>query len=165
MAANDGKIYIIITNKYNGNIGPNPVEPGFLPEPGEKESEGAVSKYIGHQFMHFVNSQAKQAISYSINNIGNFTGDYEEQRHITSLLEFAGKIASVGSAAWVGAKTAGPWGAVIGAIVATTSIVINDVRAEYLKAYADAKKNFTIRQLRERSGMYSLTDGNRGTEN
>ena len=52
MAANDGKIYIIITNKYNGNIGPNPVEPGFLPEPGEKESEGAVSKYIGHQFEH-----------------------------------------------------------------------------------------------------------------
>lgn len=161
--ANDGKIYIIVTNRAPD--GTDPQAPGLELQK-ETEKEGIAAKYIGHQFLHFVESQAKQAISYSINNIGNFTGDYEEQRHISALLEVAGKVASIGTAAWAGAKATGsPYGAIIGAIVATASITINDVRAEYLKAYADAKKNFTIRQLRERSGMYSLMDGNRGTEN
>ena len=167
--ANDGKIYIIITNRT-----PEQVEAGTsgVEQKQQDTGSGVLGDYIKHQFFHFVESQAKQAIAYSINNIGNFTGDYEMQRHATALSEIANRLMSIGSSAvsgaTIGAK-AGPYGAVIGAVVGaiagTASVTIGDIRTEYLKGYADKKKNLSIEQLRARSGMYPLLDGNRGTEN
>ena len=159
--ANDGKIYILITNKLPGGtedtVDPNKVE-------SEKDSESALGSFARHEFFNLIERQAKQAVSLTINNIGNFTGDYEGQRHISALMEIGNRAMAVGAAAVSGAKW-GSWGAVIAAAVTATSITLNDITSEVMKDYADKKKNLAILQLRARSGMYPLLDGNRGTEN
>ena len=163
--ADDGKIYILITNKLPGGTQPTPTP---TPDGGsgtESDNESALSKFAMHQFFNFVESQAKQAVSYSISNIGNFTGDFNEQRQVTALMTLAGKAISLGTSIVAGAKIGGVPGAIVAGVFATSSMIIQDVRAERLKSFADAKKNHQIEQLRQRSGMYSLMDGSRGTEN
>lgn len=160
--ANDGKLYIIVTDHLPGGGGQ--VDPNEKKDT-KKDDESILGKFAMHHFFNFIESQAKQAVSYTISNIGNFTGDFNEQRHVTALMNLAGRAMSLGTAIAAGAKTAGVPGAIIAGIVAASSMTIQDIRAERLKDFADAKKNLSIKQLRERSGMYSLMDGSRGTEN
>ena len=159
--ANDGKLYIIVTDRLPGG-GSDPVDPNQVES--KKDDESTLSAFARHQFFNFIERQARQAVNFTINNIGNFTGDYEAQRHISALMEIGSRAMNVGAAAISGAKF-GPLGAVIGAAIATTTIAVSDITSEVMKDYADKKKNLAILQLRARSGMYPLLDGNRGTEN
>ena len=164
--ANDGKLYIIVTDHLpsgdNGQIDPN--------EKKEDKKESPLLKFAQHQFFNFVESQAKQALSFTVSNIGNFTGNFEAQRTASVLVELAGRAANIATSAVTAfaAGGGGYTGAIAAGIAVATSVAsytISDVRAEYMRAWEDKKKNYAIENLRKRTGMYSLMDGSRGTEN
>jgi len=162
--ADDGKIYIVITNRT-----PQSVEQGTAgveQKKNEDDKESVLGKYVFHQFFNLIQSQAQQAVSLSINNIGNFTGDYQSQRVAQGLMTISSRLAGIGLAAASGWKMSGSWiGAVIGAVVQTGTYAKDDIINSQLLKLQDRKMNFAIQQLQERSGLNTRIDGSRGTEN
>ena len=67
----DGKIYIIVTDQLPGGGGP--LVPDRQSGSEKEKKDNALSDFARHKFFNFIESQAKQAINYSISNIGNFT--------------------------------------------------------------------------------------------
>lgn len=166
---NDGKIYIIVTNKLPTQSGPSPM-PTPTPAPTGKEqtgSESMLAKYFYHRFFNFMEAQTKKAVNYSINNIGNFTGDYQTQRNIQAGLSMANDLMNIGTAAMSGFIATGgnPIGALIGATLAVGASAINFAYEINSLNMQQKKSDYAISQIRARSGLNQLTDGSRGTEN
>lgn len=166
---NDGKIYIVITNKYQGGDG----TPNDEMSENKSESQSSIGKYATHRFFNFMEQQATKVVNYSINNIGNFTGDYQAQRDVQASIGLLNRLMNLGNAAvqgaLAGAKAGGGYGAAIGAaiglIVGVGSEAVS-VALESNSFYIQQKKaNREINILKERSGLNSLMDGSRGTEN
>lgn len=161
--ANDGKIYIIITDKTPGGDG----QPGgsTIINKEDKSKNNALSDYAAHQFFNLITNQTKNIINYQLNNIGNFTGEYDTQRHVNFARQTISSLIGLGMAAISGAKYGGGWGALIGVTVATTGMLINSGLQYNSDLLQNKKTNYEIAQLRDRSGLNTLKDGSRGTEN
>lgn len=101
----------------------------------EKSNGKSVSKTIAIYM-------AKQAVGYAVSNYGNLTGDYIAQANIQGTIEVAGLIALAVSSP-VGAVAAG----------ASLAVKIANMSIE------NYKKNISIAQLRERTGMMSYSGG------
>lgn len=159
--ANDGKIYIIITDKPGGEG-----SSGLEDTPAsDSKSVSEAKAFAAHHFRNFIISQTKQFISYNVQNIGNFTGDYVTQRKVSEAMQAATILGNIGMATLAGAKMGGPWGAVAGAAIAIAGTAINAGYEHHTQVVQNAKINYNIDQLRRRSGLNSYTDGSRGTEN
>lgn len=155
----DGKIYIIVTDQLPGGGGP------LVPDkPKEKEKESALGDYARHRFFNFIESQAKQALNYSISNIGNFTGDYVKQQQVANLVSFINFGVEFGNAIYSGFKYGGGYGAAVGAAIVIASKAINMGQDWLSNAAEVGRQNRAINQLRERVGMNNTNNGNRGTE-
>lgn len=80
--ANDGKIYIIITDKRPSG--------GSSDISNDKEESSTKDNvfldFAGHKFFNMIQSQMKKDIMYNINNIGNFTGDYITQKNVNEAM-------------------------------------------------------------------------------
>ena len=137
--AKGSKIYITISDKRgSGTIGQS--DTGAKTTEEEKEDK-ALSKYLQHQFFATIKSQTKQAVRYAVNNIGNFTGDYQTQRQMQSVVSLADFMVDLGTSA------------------------INLAEQNSIGRVENKRLNYTIDILRQRSGLDTLTDGSRGTEN
>ena len=159
--ANDGKIYITISDKRFGRNKAEADEQNNIDK--EKDKESPLAKFARHKFFNLIESQTKQAIHWSINNIGNFTGDYVKQQEVSNTVEIVEGLIDVGVAALAGAKF-GPWGAAIGAGVAIVGKGISfgqQLAAGYSQNVLD---NRQIAQLRTRAGLNGTNNGSRGTE-
>lgn len=161
----DGKIYIIVTDQLPGGGGePQPDKP--KQQGGEGDQEGLLSKYARHKFFNLIETQAKQAINYSISNIGNFTGDYVKQQHVQDAMQVVSFMTEIAAAAYAGFKyTKSGYGAALGAVIAVAGKVTNtmlNMNAEY---NANRRLNREISQLRLRAGISSAYNESRGTEN
>jgi len=162
--AGDGKIYITISDKRFGH---NVVEADAQNQLDKQTTskEDNVDSYIRHRFFNMIESQAKQAVNYTISNIGNFTGDYVTQQYMSDAVQALNFITELGVAAYSGAKMTGSW---IGAVVAVGISTINkgvSTGQQYYAGYvANARQNRSIDQLRTRAGLNSTNNGNRGTE-
>ena len=158
--AEEGKIYIIVTDQLpNGGGQLVPDTPKK-----DKEDKNAASDYAKHRFFNFIESQAKQAVNYTISNIGNFTGDYFKQQQVASLMSLVSFGVDLGTAVWSGLKYGGGWGAAINAGVVIASKAINVGQEMLSNAAETGRQNRAINQLRERVGLNSTNNGNRGTE-
>ena len=160
--ANDGKLYIIITDKREGEEGPVSPTPS---QPEKKESKKSAQSIITHQFYSFVLSQAKQFVNYQISNIGNFTGDYEAQRRVSEAIQYANIGLNIGGAFVAGTMMGGPVVGAVAAAITTAGVAINAVYESHTQRIQNAKVNYNIDQLRKRSGLNANRDGSRGTEN
>lgn len=164
--ANDGKIKIIITT---GDVGGKPGEPGTGDSNKEKEKdkkENSLGSYIEHQFYNLIKEQAMNNINFAVNNIGNFTGDYQTQRTTSASISFVKKFINLGTAFAAGTKATGsPIGGVIAASVAAVGDMISLQQLWFTNQVEQKKANYEIAQIRNRSGLNSLTDGSRGTQN
>ena len=165
MATKGSKIYITISDKRgSGTIGQS--DTGAKTTEEEKE-EKALSKYLQHQFFATIKSQTKQAVRYAVNNIGNFTGDYQTQRQMQSVVLLADFMVDLGTSAYTGFKLSGgnPVGAMVAVGINLATSAINLAEQNSIGRVENKRLNYTIDILRQRSGLDTLTDGSRGTEN
>lgn len=159
---NDGKIYIIVTDKLPaGGDTPAPAEPVT-----KEKKEDLFSHWARQRLLGEAKQLAQGAVMYSLHNIGNFTGDYITQAHVNNAMSAVSGLASIGTAALAGFKyTGSPIGAVIAASIAVINKVVSGAQTSYSNYVQNQKTNYEIEQLRERSGLNTLVDGSRGTEN
>lgn len=112
----------------------------------------AVTSIFANQMMNV----GKQIVNYSINNVGNLTGDYIVQSQINQALDVFSDIATIGT----GFATGG-W---IGGVVAATGVAIKK-GVQFFQEEQDIRKaNRQSAYLRERTGN-ATTNNSRGTEN
>lgn len=154
------KIYIVITDQRpDGNNGAN----GSRQQ--DDDNRNSIKRYAEHQFYNFIKSESQTAVNYTINNIGNFTGNYQVQREVQNVVKHANGLVSLGESAIYGASIGGLAGAGIAVGVSLVSSLINFGLESYAIGVAEKKTNYAIEQLRARSGLNTLNDGSRGTEN
>lgn len=160
----DGKIYIIVTDKLpSGGVEP---QPGVETEKKDKKSDKDIlMHYAKNKLIETVKSAASNAVHFSLGNIGNFTGDYIRQAQVNNALNLLNEVGNFAASAFAGFKVAGPWGALIAAGAYTIGKTINT--AEYFISLdlQQRRTNYSIEQLRDRSGLNSHMNWNRGTEN
>lgn len=162
----DGKLYIIVTDKMP-NQPDSPMPNSDIDGNKKDDKENPLIKYAQHRFFNFIENEAKQIVSYTVNNIGNFTGDYQAQRNINAAINHVNKLMNIGNAAVSGFVMSGgnPVGALIGTTLAIAAEGVN-MGMEALSLWVqENKNNRTIARLQERSGLSGLTNGSRGTEN
>lgn len=152
----DGKIYITISDTRGGSGA------GVSNDTDNKEQkQQTLDQLIKHNFFNFLDSQAKQAINYSIGNIGNFTGNYQAQRNAEQQLAAVNFLINLGSAIYTGFKTGGGPGAAIAAAVTIGSQTINMAYSYRSESFENKKINRNIDMMRKRLGIEGLTDGSR----
>lgn len=153
----DGKIYITISDRRGGSGAG--VSSDADTESSKKET--SVGKYVQHRFFNFMEGQAKRFVSYSVGNIGNFTGNYQAQRDIEVTVGALSFAINLASAAYTGAKAGGWVGAVVALTTATLSEGANIGYREYSEWFQNKKDNHNIDMMRKRLGLEGLTDGSR----
>ena len=161
---NDGKIYIIVTNKLPNNSG-TPDTSAKANKEASDEKEDLFGHWAKNQILSTIKSTATSAVNYSLSNIGNFTGDYLAQAQVNIARNNLNSLMSIGMSAVAGFKFAGPPGAVIMGSMALISQSVSGIFAIHSARVANSKTNYEIAQLRDKTGMNTLLDGSRGTEN
>lgn len=164
--ADDGKIYITISDKRSGRPGePKPDTPKK-----EKVSKLAVDReaykdsidnLLCHDAAHFLKQQASTIVNYSISNIGNFTGSYQTQREIQEAISVGTTMAGFASTIATGYIMGDGAGAVAAGILAIGSFSINKALEIRTSNFQNRKQNRDIDLLRKISGLDSLTNGSR----
>ena len=158
------KIYIVITDQRPDSNGTGGANTGSNAD-NDKSERNQLKRYAEHQFYNFIKSESQTAANYTINNIGNFTGNYQTQREIQNVVGHANGLVSLGESAIYGASIGGLAGAAIAVGISLVSSLINFGLESYSIGIAEKKTNYAIEQLRARSGLNTLNDGSRGTEN
>lgn len=161
MADNDGKIYITISDR---RFGRNKAE---ADEQNKKEKEDkkeqTLKDFASHRFFNMIESQAKEAVYYSIGNIGNFTGDYAKQAQVSSAVQALNLGIELGTAALAGSKFGAP-GAIAAMAIVAVGKTITTGEQLYLQYVEWGKQNRKIERLRARAGLDGSNNGSRGTE-
>ncbi len=158
MADNDGKIYITISDR---RFGTNKAEADEQNKNDKKEE--TLQDFVKHRFFNMIESQAKQAVNYTVNNIGNFTGDYIKQTQVSNAVQIVNLGIEFGTAALAGSKFGAP-----GAIAAVAIVAVGKTITTAEQLYGDyienRKQNRDIAQLRTRAGLNSANNNSRGTD-
>lgn len=157
------KLYIVISDEREGGEGGTSTPTKKAKE--EKEKDDTLGRYVEHQVFHLVKQQATKFAYYTLGNIGNFSGDYIMQDKVNSLLESSQGFMNIGMATAYGAKAGGWIGAIVGFVVGAGAETISSAYQIHSKTVEVTKQNYEIEQIRARSGLNSLKDGSRGTEN
>jgi len=158
--ANDGKIYITISDTRNGSGG------GVSPDAENKEKKSdLLSDFIKHKFFNFIQSEAKQIASYTIGNIGNFNGNYQVQRDVTAAMNFLNSAINIGMAAGSAAVKYGAGGAIAVLAITTASEGIKFGMETYSDWIQNKRVNRDIYYARQRLGLDGLTNGSRSGTN
>ena len=166
---NDGKIYIYISHEppASGQGGP---DDGGNGDSGNDSgttttnNDSLINHWARSHLLNTTKQIAKQAVTFSISNIGNFSGDYITQTHVKQSFDALSGLASVGLGALAGFKYGGgPIGAVIGASLEVVSQTITGITNIISGMVGNSKINYEIAQLKDRSGLNTYVDGSRGT--
>lgn len=161
--ANDGKIYITISDKRFGNNVAEADAQNQIDKEKEKKDKPTVSDFAQHKFFNMIEAQAKQAVTYTLGNIGNFTGNYITQQQVNNALEAVNFLESVGMAALAGSKF-GWQGALISAGVSILTQGATRTLNTFTGMLDNTRQNIAIDQLRTRAGLNGTNNGSRGTE-
>lgn len=161
--ANDGKIYIIVTDQLPNGGGQ--VVPDSSKKDKDKDKEGHFASWAVHQYLSLVKEQALNNINFAINNIGNFTGDYQTQRAAQTAMSFINEMAGLGAAIFAGAKMGGVPGAIVATSVYGINKAVSTIQTYQLINLQQKQTDYSIKQLQNRSGLNTRYDGSRGTEN
>lgn len=159
--ANDGKIYIIVTDQLPNGGGQ--LVPDQQKEK-EKDKGSSLAMWAEHQFYNLVKQQVIGNINFTVNNIGNFTGDYQAQRNAQLNLSILNEAMGLGMAVYAGSRFGVPGVAVALGVYAANK-TISTMQQYALINLQQKQSNYSIEQLRNRAGLNSYKDGSRGTEN
>lgn len=168
----EGKIYITISDTRSngggnngggndGGSGTSVLQKEINAEDKKADSIDPFKNYIQHSFYNFVENQAKQMLNYSISNIGNFTGDYQTQRDIQSIVNVSNFGVSLITSFMAGMAIGGVAGGIVASGIAVASKGINLGLSEWAGRVNNRNQNYSISQLREISGLDALTNGGR----
>lgn len=153
--ANDGKIYITISDTRDGSG-------GGVGNDADDKKKTTIGDFAKHKFFNLIQSEAKQLVNTSINNIGYFTGNYQAQRDAQVGMNLLNMLINMGTSAYAGFKATGTWqGAVIAVAVSTISQGINIGVTTHRELTEVKRNNAEVKILRERLGLESLTNGSR----
>lgn len=158
----DGKIYITITDEpVSGKTTSTSTSGSTQDKKDENDNKNSLfGDFAKHQFFNFVESQAKQFISYSIGNIGNFTGNYQSQRQVQETLKIGNMIKGIAMSVVAGSKFGLP-GALIAGSIAIASTAINLAYENHTLDVQTKQQNREIAMMRQLSGLDGLTNGSR----
>lgn len=159
----DGKIYIVITDKMPA--GGTPQTPTPTQPNQSDEKEGLFAHWARTQILNTARKTAMTAVTYSMSNIGNFTGDYITQTHVNDSIANLRSFLRLGASTLAGFKVGGPIGAVVGATIGVVNETISSFTTIHSAMVQNRKTNYEIEQLRNRAGLNATLDGSRGTEN
>lgn len=162
--ADTGKIYITISDTRGGSgSGRTPDVPNSQPNQDEDEQKtGKLSNYIRHRFFNFVEAQTKQAINYTVGNIGNFTGNYQAQRDMEQGMNAINWLVNIGTSFYAGTVATGsPAGGAVAVALSVGSGLASAGYREYSEWFQNRKDNRNIEMMRNRLGLQGLTDGSR----
>ena len=167
--ANDGKIYITISDKrYGQNVSESAElvnQPNLQNFSDEKNKDSVLGRYAEHQMFHLVKGQAIRFVNFATSNIGNLTGDYLAQKKVNEVKQSISTAISLGMSIAGGASVGGWAGAAVGFVIGAASIISNQVYSDVENWRNVNRTNLEIAQLRDRAGLNTLLDGSRGTEN
>ena len=166
----DGKIYITISDNpigQSGAVGGAVAYDNKNTSSDKNQTGSIIGKYATQQFFNLIKSQAQAQVNYEISKIGNLKGEYTRQHNIETTINIGRQLISIGESAIAGFTVTGgnPIGALVGAVVTAGGTALSYARQEDMIAKQTAITNFQIRYLQERSGLYSLNNGSRGTDN
>lgn len=161
---NDGKIYITISDKRFGRNKAEADEQNKIDKQKEENKNNPLQDYAVHQFYNLVKNKTMQAVNYTINNIGNFTGDYSRQIHVQDEMKLLSDLTGLGFAMMAGAKYGGGLGLLIGAGAYVGGYALTTALEFNAGQFQTDKTNRQIAQLRTRAGLNSSNNGSRGTE-
>lgn len=165
MSETGGKIYITISDERGeGGSGGGSGEKKSSKKK-KKSEKDKLLKYAEHEFVHFVKQTTQQSVSFTISQIGNITGQTAVQRNVENALTTLNALKDIGVAVYMGAKTAGPYGAAIAGAVAIAGTTLTGLMNVFSLSIENRKVNYELGQLRKRAGLDSTYDGSRGTEN
>ena len=153
----DGKIYITITDEPVSN-GKSATDTNTKET--KEEKNDLFGDFAKHQMFNFVESQAKQFMSYTIGNIGNFTGNYQTQRQMQETLRIGNMVKNIGMSMIAGSKFGLP-GALIAGGIAIASQAINLAYEDHALTIQTKQQNREIEMMRKISGLDGLTNGSR----
>ena len=157
---NDGKIYIIVTDKLP-NGGGEPIR-GSDNKQDKDKKENSLLKYSQHRFFNFIESQTKQFINFESNNIGNLTGNYVAQREVQANIKAAGTLMNMANATAQAVITTGSLAAgFITAGIMIAGAVISYEQQEKVNQMAFKQQNYELSMLKNRSGLYALDNESR----
>ena len=161
---NDGKIYIVITDKMPTGS-KNQISSSSQVQ--ESNDNAILQHWARDNIINTTKSLIKRTATYQLSNIGNFTGDYLTQNQVNNTLSNLQTLSSIGMGAYSGFVATGgsPIGAVIGLSLSLLNASVNSVFNIHSQRVQNQKTNYEIAQLRDRAGLNSLRDGSRGTEN
>lgn len=160
MTSDKNQLYITISDKRGGGT-PAPT-PQTAKE--QSESDSLFGRYVEHQMFHIARQQVSNFVNFQLSNIGNFTGDYIAQKDVNEAKQILQGIEGIAMSTLAGAKF-GWQGAIVGFAVGVISQGANAVMTNITNKKEVAQMNYNIEQLRARSGLNTLLDGSRGTEN
>jgi len=153
----DGKIYITISDERKETSQLSSVTES---KQQQQEKTSLFGDFAKHQFFDFVQSQANQFVSYTVSNIGNFTGNYQTQRQVQETLQIGKMITNVGVSMLAGSKFGLP-GALIAGGIAIASQGINLAYQSKTLDVQTKQQNREIEMIRSISGLNELTNGSR----
>lgn len=159
--ANDGKIYITISDRRDGD---GPGLPNNVQENEEKD-KFSLATYAGTVLMKTLVNNTKKTVMYTINNIGNFTGNYRLQKDISEAIQLGESVLSIGRSFLAGTIVSGG-NPIVGLIAAGADLIgqgVNLALQENSSLFAIKMQNYEIDKIRELSGLNTLKDGSRGT--
>lgn len=156
--ASDGKLYIIVTDQLPG--GTVPLVPD---QKKDKKDKDDLSSYVQHKFYDLIVSEAKQIAGFTINNIGNFTGNYLAQEQINNALQLLSLGTKLGMAAVAGSAF-GPAGSLVAVGVVAVGEYTSQTFQLILGYNENTRQNRMIDQLRARAGLNGTNNDSRGTD-
>lgn len=157
--ADKGKIYITISDRRIGENGQ--IEGDNTQENDAENNKNVLGEFVKHKFFNLIQSQAKQIAMYSVNNIGNFTGDYQIQREVNVAVKLLNMGVSLGTSFASGLSVGGPVGGVVAVAVSMVAMGTSIALEEVSGKITNRNQNYHIEQLREISGLNALTNGSR----
>ena len=156
--ANDGKIYITISDKRFGSNVAEADAQNKIDKQKEEKKENTFGSWVQHQFFGLIKQQVIQNVSFTVNNIGNFTGDYQSQRNVQLGLSIMSEMSGLGTAIATGAKYGVP-GVVVAIGTWTINKGISTAQQYALINLQIRKQEYSIEQLRNRAGLNPYIDG------
>lgn len=163
--ANDGKIYITISDKRFGKNKAEADEQQNQQDKKKDKKNNPLADYAKHQFFSLVKQQAVQAANYAISNIGNFTGNYVSQMHVEDSKRVLDAFVGYGMSFIAGTQMTGsPIGGAVAVGISVVGQTIGTIEQLYAGYVDNARTNRAIAQLRTRAGLNITNNGSRGTE-
>ena len=156
----DGKIYITISDE---RLTPNGQVPNQKQENKKEEKQSnLLGDYAKYELFNFVKNQAQTFVSYTMGNIGNFTGNYQVQRNMSDAMKISNMIKSVGLATVAGFQYTGSiGGGLVAGIIAVGTTAMNTWYEVKSYRFEIQKQNNSIAENRKISGLDALNNNSR----